>query len=120
MSLRRDFIKRPLAAAVLGALGLPALPSFGQDAVTLLNVSYDPTRELYVEFNHAFAKYWKGKTGQDVKRLPHNSSPYTSTIEFQRAPPEVLGLGVMTLMPGLTRSSQSLMPLGCPGGPSCC
>jgi len=94
----------------------------------LLNVSYDPTRELYVEFNQAFAKYWKGKTGQDVaikqshggsgkqarsvidgldadvvtlalagdidalhqnggwipqdwqKRLPHNSSPYTSTI----------------------------------------
>jgi len=35
--------------------------------VTLLNVSYDPTRELYVEYNAAFAKYWKGKTGQDVK-----------------------------------------------------
>ena len=97
-------------------------------AVSLLNVSYDPTRELYVEYNQAFAKYWKGKTGQDVsikqshggsgkqarsiidgldadvatlalggdtdalhehgnlvpkdwqKRLPHNSSPYTSTI----------------------------------------
>jgi sulfate transport system substrate-binding protein len=35
--------------------------------VTLLNVSYDPTRELYVDYNAAFAKYWKGKTGQDVK-----------------------------------------------------
>jgi ABC-type sulfate transport system substrate-binding protein len=34
--------------------------------VTLLNVSYDPTRELYVEFNAAFAKHWKAKTGQDV------------------------------------------------------
>ncbi|HET8747334.1 MAG TPA: sulfate ABC transporter substrate-binding protein, partial [Ramlibacter sp.] len=33
----------------------------------LLNVSYDPTRELYVEFNQAFAKYWKGRTGQDVQ-----------------------------------------------------
>ena len=32
----------------------------------LLNVSYDPTRELYTEYNTAFAKYWKGKTGQDV------------------------------------------------------
>jgi sulfate transport system substrate-binding protein len=98
--------------------------------VSLLNVSYDPTRELYAEYNQAFAKYWKGKTGQDVtikashggsgkqarsiidgldadvatlalaadtdalsqigslipkdwqKRLPHNSSPYTSTIIF--------------------------------------
>jgi sulfate transport system substrate-binding protein len=98
--------------------------------VTLLNVSYDPTRELYADFNKAFAAYWKGKTGDVVtvrqshggsgkqgrsvidgleadvvtlalaydideiqqksgviaadwqKRLPHNSSPYTSTIVF--------------------------------------
>jgi len=33
---------------------------------TLLNVSYDPTRELYQDFNPAFAKYWKQKTGQTV------------------------------------------------------
>ena len=97
---------------------------------TLLNVSYDPTRELYAEINKAFAADWKAKTGEDVsirashggsgrqarsvidglnadvvtlalaadidaianatgkipadwqKRLPHNSSPYTSTIVF--------------------------------------
>ncbi len=107
-------------------LALSALAAQAQ--VSLLNVSYDPTRELYVEFNQAFAKHWKTKTGQDVtvkqshggsgkqarsiidgldadvatlalagdtdalhdngqlipkdwqKRLPHNSSPYTSTI----------------------------------------
>ncbi len=101
-------------------------PSWAQ--TTLLNVSYDPTRELYSDYNAAFAKHWKAKTGQDVsikqshggsgkqarsvidgidadvvtlalagdidalnkvgklipedwqKRLPHNSSPYTSTI----------------------------------------
>src|ERR1700680_3237940 len=35
--------------------------------VTLLNVSYDPTRELYVDFNAAFARYWKAKTGQEVR-----------------------------------------------------
>jgi sulfate/thiosulfate-binding protein len=34
--------------------------------IELLNVSYDPTRELYVEYNKAFAKYWKAKTGDDV------------------------------------------------------
>jgi sulfate transport system substrate-binding protein len=34
--------------------------------ITLLNVSYDPTRELYVEFNKAFANYWKAKTGDNV------------------------------------------------------
>ena len=79
MSLRRDFIKLSSAAAVVatvaiaGGIGFAALPSAAQPAqpanagpVTLLNVSYDPTRELYVEYNRAFAKYWKGKTGQDV------------------------------------------------------
>jgi sulfate transport system substrate-binding protein len=124
MTLRRDFIKIPLAAAFAGAMSLPAWAQ----GVTLLNVSYDPTRELYVEFNQAFAKHWKAKTGQEVtvkqshggsgkqarsvidgleadvvtlalgadvdalhtqaglipkdwqKRLPHNASPYQSTI----------------------------------------
>jgi sulfate transport system substrate-binding protein len=127
MSLRRDFIKIPLALAAAGGLGLTGLPTLAQP-LQLLNVSYDPTRELYAEFNQAFAKYWKGKTGQDVQvkqshggsgkqarsvidgleadvvtlglggdidalvnhggwvakdwqqRLPHNASPYTSTI----------------------------------------
>ncbi len=109
------------------ALGL-STPAFAQQ--TLLNVSYDPTRELYQDFNAAFAKYWKNKTNETVtikqshggsgkqarsvidgldadvvtlalaydvdaladkaklipadwqKRLPHNASPYTSTIVF--------------------------------------
>src|ERR1700754_4367779 len=34
--------------------------------IELLNVSYDPTRELYMEFNKAFAAHWKAKTGDDV------------------------------------------------------
>ena len=43
---------------------LLAAPAVAQ--VKLLNVSYDPTRELYQDFNGAFAKYWKGKSGQTV------------------------------------------------------
>src|SRR5450631_1605506 len=98
--------------------------------IKLLNVSYDPTRELYTEYNAAFAKYWQAKSGDTVtisqshggsgkqaqsvingleadvvtlalaydidaisqqakllpadwqKRLPNNSTPYTSTIVF--------------------------------------
>ncbi|TAK96464.1 MAG: sulfate ABC transporter substrate-binding protein [Aquabacterium sp.] len=43
--------------------------------VTLLNVSYDPTREFYQDYNKAFAKYWKGKTGDDVTvRTSHGGS----------------------------------------------
>lgn len=44
-----------------------ALASFAlAQSVTLLNASYDPTRELYQDYNAAFAKYWKAKTGQNV------------------------------------------------------
>jgi sulfate transport system substrate-binding protein len=53
------------AAAVAATLGLSAaLASAG--TVNLLNVSYDPTRELYEEYNKAFAAHWKQKTGDDV------------------------------------------------------
>jgi sulfate/thiosulfate-binding protein len=124
MTQRRDFIKLSLALTLAGV----AFTSWAQPAQTLLNVSYDPTRELYVEVNAAFGKHWKARTGQDVtikqshggsgkqarsvidgldadvvtlalagdvdalvknggwipkdwqKRLPLNSSPYTSTI----------------------------------------
>ena len=127
MTQRRHFINLSIATALAGAGWLPTA-ALAQQSVTILNVSYDPTRELYVEFNAAFQKYWKAKTGQDVsikqshggsgkqarsiidgldadvatlalagdtdalhangnwipkdwqKRLPHNSSPYTSTI----------------------------------------
>jgi sulfate transport system substrate-binding protein len=52
---------------VLGLI-LSATPSAQAQpkGVTLLNASYDPTRELYRDFNAAFAKYWKAKTGQTV------------------------------------------------------
>src|SRR6266516_2374539 len=111
------------------ALALSLVCSFAED-IKLLNVSYDPTRELYKDFNAAFSKHWKEKNGDTVtiqlsnggsgkqarsvitgleadvvtlalaydldaiaeqarllptdwqKRLPNNSSPYTSTIVF--------------------------------------
>jgi len=118
----KNFFKILLALAFVGAAHAKE--------IKLLNVSYDPTRELYVDYNAAFAKYWKAKTGDDVnvsqshggsgkqaqavingleadvvtlalaydidaiaqqakllpadwqKRLPNNSTPYTSTIVF--------------------------------------
>ena len=42
-----------------------SVAAFAAD-VTLLNASYDPTRELYTDFNKSFASYWKGKTGDNV------------------------------------------------------
>jgi sulfate/thiosulfate transport system substrate-binding protein len=49
-----------------GALSRGGSASGGKPAVTLLNVSYDPTRELYAEFNTAFARHWKEENGQEV------------------------------------------------------
>jgi sulfate transport system substrate-binding protein len=131
---------RSLLACLMGALSVLACAGPSENgaapgaqqpaAVTLLNVSYDPTRELYKEVNERFARQWRERTGQEVtvqmshggsgsqaravidgleadvvtlalaadidaihqkggllaadwqSRLPHNSSPYTSTIVF--------------------------------------
>jgi sulfate/thiosulfate-binding protein len=119
MTRRIPFVAALFSAALFGSA----------QAQELLNVSYDPTRELYVDVNAAFAKQWQAKSGKAVtvqqshggsskqaravidgldadvvtlalaydidaiaesgllprdwqKRLPHNSSPYTSTIVF--------------------------------------
>jgi sulfate/thiosulfate-binding protein len=56
--LIRSFSLALIAGALFSA------PAFA--ATELLNVSYDPTRELYVEYNAAFAKHWKAETGEEV------------------------------------------------------
>jgi sulfate transport system substrate-binding protein len=63
MSLSKWLFSAALALAAFGAA--PANEARAQD-VELLNVSYDPTRELYREFNAVFAERWKAKTGQNV------------------------------------------------------
>lgn len=62
--MKISFSRLGLSALAL-ALGLSSVAVSAKE-VNLLNVSYDPTRELYQEFNPAFAKYWKAKTGDDV------------------------------------------------------
>jgi sulfate/thiosulfate-binding protein len=51
-----------LALSLLACKSRPA----STEAITLLNVSYDPTRELYQQYNAAFARYWKAQSGQEV------------------------------------------------------
>lgn len=60
-------MNRPLVLTLI-ALGILRIPAESASSpLQLLNVSYDPTRELYQEFNRAFAADWKQKTGQDVE-----------------------------------------------------
>jgi sulfate transport system substrate-binding protein len=131
MMIRNHWIRFVLGiAAAAAGLAFVAMPAPASADKTLLNVSYDPTRELYKEFNAAFAAHWKATTKENVKinqshggsskqarsvidgleadvvtlalaydidaiaeigkmlpadwqsRLPHNSSPYTSTLVF--------------------------------------
>jgi ABC-type sulfate transport system substrate-binding protein len=71
MTTRRHFMnvstQIAVAVALAGSAGavLAQTPA-AKPPVTLLNVSYDPTRELYVEYNAAFAKHWKARANQDV------------------------------------------------------
>src|SRR6186713_3389889 len=68
MNMNQPNWKRRLLLAMTSAVFIGGTAGIAQAAeVTLLNVSYDPTRELYVDFNKAFAEYWKEKTGDDVK-----------------------------------------------------
>jgi sulfate/thiosulfate-binding protein len=55
-----------ISAAALLTVGLGLAATLRAATVSLLNVSYDPTRELYDDYNKAFAAYWKGKTGDTV------------------------------------------------------
>ena len=73
MNLATSTRRSLLAGIATAALALSALPARAD--TTLLNVSYDPTRELYQEFNAAFAKQWKAKTGESVTiRQSHGGS----------------------------------------------
>ena len=72
MRLSRFSLRRTLLAA---ALGLTATTAALAKDITLLNVSYDPTRELYQDYNTAFSKYWKAKTGDTVSiKASHGGS----------------------------------------------
>ena len=61
--LLRSFAAMAAGAAIATIVGTAPVRAA---TVTLLNVSYDPTRELYLDYNKEFVKYWKTKTGQDV------------------------------------------------------
>jgi sulfate transport system substrate-binding protein len=81
-----------------GLIGCGSEDAAEQDKgnVEFLNVSYDPTRELYAEFNKSFAEYWKNKTGQEVSFTQSHGGSGTqgrSVIEGLEADVVTLALG---------------------------
>jgi sulfate transport system substrate-binding protein len=71
--MKRQIVRAAATALVAVLAGCSGTSSAGR--VTLLNVSYDPTRELYEDYNRAFAVHWKTTTGQDIAiRQSHGGS----------------------------------------------
>jgi sulfate transport system substrate-binding protein len=84
------------AMAMMLAVGLLPGCSRGPDReVTLLNVSYDPTRELYEEINPAFAKSWEQRTGQKVRiSQSHGGSGRQARAIIDGLPADVVTLAL--------------------------
>src|SRR5262249_34235081 len=75
MTVRGSARTLAFALAVVALFVAPPRPLAGPNDVTLLNVSYDPTRELYQELNASFVRSWKTRTGQTVTiRQSHGGS----------------------------------------------
>ena len=93
MSFKKWFGVAAVATVAALTAGLPQAQA--ADSVTLLNVSYDPTRELYVEYNAAFAKYWKAKTGQNVRiNQSHGGSGKQARSVIDGLPGDVVTLAL--------------------------
>jgi sulfate/thiosulfate-binding protein len=108
MSLKK-WLSAALAAAVIATSLAPQANAAG--AVTLLNVSYDPTRELYETYNAAFAKHWKAKTGQDVKvNQSHGGSGRQARSVIDGLPADVVTLALAGDIDGIAQTGK-LLPL---------
>src|ERR1700683_1147682 len=118
-------LKHPLAAAGLAAVALGVLTLSGCGApqssggvvpanaaqVTILNVSYDPTRELYADYNAAFAKYWALKTGQQVAiNQSHGGSSKQARSVIDGLAADVVTLGLAGDVDGIATQGK-LLPL---------
>ncbi|HEX5649197.1 MAG TPA: sulfate ABC transporter substrate-binding protein [Steroidobacteraceae bacterium] len=86
---------KPFLAALLLASALMASPLLLAAPTTLLNVSYDPTRELYDDYNKAFAQHWKQKTGKDLSiRQSHGGSGKQARTVIDGLPADVVTLAL--------------------------
>src|SRR5215471_9599154 len=97
VSTRRRALTRLLALAVSGAASILSVAPAAAVAkdITLLNVSYDPTRELYQDYNKAFAAWWKAKTGDNVTiKQSHGGSGKQARSVIDGLEADVVTLGL--------------------------
>ncbi|MBK7904215.1 MAG: sulfate ABC transporter substrate-binding protein [Proteobacteria bacterium] len=88
------FLQALAAPALLAAMLLTS-PTLHAEPTTLLNVSYDPTRELYGDYNQAFIQYWKKKSGKDISiRQSHGGSGKQARTVIDGLPADVVTLAL--------------------------
>jgi len=88
-------MKKSVWGALLAAIVLTQAGAAHAAAVTLLNVSYDPTRELYDDYNKAFESYWKGKTGDTVTiNQSHGGSGKQARAVIDGLPADIVTLAL--------------------------
>jgi len=100
----RQWQRWAVLAVLSGAAGLVQAAD-----VTLLNVSYDPTRELYKQYDAAFAQYWKAKTGDTVTvRQSHGGSAKQARSVIDGLPADVVTLALAYDIDAIARRAKSL------------
>lgn len=106
-ALHRTLLGFSLLAIALAA----SLPGVARAAQTILNVSYDPTRELYQDFNQAFATYWKAKTGKDVTiQLSNGGSGKQARSVIDGLEADVVTLGLVYDIDAISEKAHLLPP----------
>ena len=106
MTIIKTLSRRTILALSLIGLSAPVLAQT-PPAVSLLNVSYDPTRELYVEYNAAFAKHWKATTGQTVTiKQSHGGSGKQARSVIDGLEADVVTLGLAGDVDAIVQNGQ--------------
>lgn len=113
-------IKIVAAMTLAASLAMPVLVAPAVAAnVTLLNVSYDPTRELYKDFNPAFAAYWKQKTGDSVSvRMSHGGSGAQARSVIDGLEADVVTLALEADISAIAEKTGKIPPTGKPSYPA--
>jgi sulfate/thiosulfate-binding protein len=101
-----------VCAAVVGLFAVgPSSPAVAAGSVTLLNVSYDPTRELYESYNAAFAKHWKAKSGQTVRiNQSHGGSGKQARSVIDGLPGDIVTLALAADIDSMAKQAK-LVPV---------
>lgn len=103
------FARNTLVVSALALVLALATPALTWAQAQLSNVSYDPTRELYIAINPAFARYWKDKTGEEVKIVTsHGGSGKQARTVIDGGRADVVTLALAADIDAIAAKSQLL------------